>query len=159
MALWYYGSSAGQKGPVEEQEIRELIAAGQVGPETMVWSDGMTDWTRLDQGPGLLPGFASPYAPPQSFAPGYYHPVASSGLATGSLVCGIVAVLTCPLGGIPGIAAVICGHLAISRIRQSPVPVTGRVLAIAGLVMGYLGILFTLAAVVIFVIAMLGGMH
>ena len=159
MALWYSGSSVGQKGPVEEQEIRALIAAGQVGPETLVWGDGMTDWTRLDQVPELFPGFVSPYAAPQSLAPGYYQPVANSGLATASLVCGIVAVLTCTAGGIPGIAAVICGHLAISRIRQAPVPVTGRGLAIAGLVMGYLGILFTLAAVVIFVIAMLGGMH
>lgn len=159
MPLWYYGSSAGQKGPVEENELRAMIAAGQVGPETLVWRDGMKDWTRLDAVAELSSGAVSPYAPPGSLAAGYYAPVANSGLAIASMVCGILAVVTCHIGGIFGIPAVICGHLAMSQIQKSPVPMTGRGMAIAGLVTGYLGILFSLAFVVILVIAMVGDMN
>jgi hypothetical protein len=159
MPLWYYGSAAGQKGPIEENEIRAMIAAGQLGAETLVWRDGMKDWARLDTVGELTQGTISPYAPPQSFAPGYYTPVASSGLAIASMVCGIIAVISCYFGGIFGIPAVICGHLALSKIQQCPVPMTGRGMAIAGLVMGYLGILFSLAALVIIFIAMIGSMN
>ena len=159
MPLWYYGSSAGQKGPVEENELRAMIVAGQVGPETLVWREGMKDWTRLDMVAELGSGGVSPYAPPGSLAPGYYVPVANSGLAIASMVCGILAVLTCHVGGIFGIPAVICGHLAISAIQKSPVPMTGRGMAVAGLVTGYLGILFSLAALLILIIAMIGAIN
>jgi hypothetical protein len=159
MPLWYYGSPAGQRGPVEENELRAMVAAGQVGPETLVWRDGMTDWSRLDTVAEFSQGRVSPYAPPQSLAPGYYMPVVNSGLAIASLVCGILAVVTCYFGGIMGVPAVICGHLAISKIQQSPIPMSGRGSAIAGLVMGYLGILFSLAALVIIFIAMVGSMN
>lgn len=153
MPLWYYGSPAGQKGPVEEDELRAMIAAGQVGPETLLWRDGMKDWTRLDAVAEFGAGAVAPYAPPGTLPPGYYVPVANNGLAIASMVCGILAVLTCHIGGIFGIPAVICGHFAISQIRQSPLPMTGRGMAIAGLVTGYLGILFSLAALTILIIA------
>ena len=159
MPLWYYGSSAGQKGPVEEGELRAMLASGQLGPEALVWRDGMKDWARLDTVAELSQGPVSPYSSPQSFAPGYYPPVATSGLAIASLVCGILAVVSCYFGGLTGIPAVICGHLALSKIPQSPVPISGRGMAIAGLVMGYLGILFSLAVVVIIFIAIVGNMN
>jgi hypothetical protein len=159
MPLWYYGSPAGQKGPVEENELRAMIAAGQLGPETLVWRDGMKDWSRLEMVPELTQGSISPYAPPQSFGPGYYVPVANSGLALASMICGILAVLACYVWIVFAIPAVICGHLALSQIQRSPVPMTGRGMAVAGLVMGYLGLLFSLAMLVIFIIAIVGSLH
>ena len=58
----------------------------------------------------------------------------TNGLAIASLVLGI---LSC----IPGanIAAVVCGHMALGRIKQSGEG--GKPLAIIGLVLGYLSIL------------------
>jgi hypothetical protein len=60
----------------------------------------------------------------------------TNGLAIASLIMGILA-LVClgPLAGIPG---VICGHMALGRIKLSGQG--GRGMAIAGLVMGYIGI-------------------
>ncbi|HTY87262.1 MAG TPA: DUF4190 domain-containing protein [Candidatus Acidoferrum sp.] len=65
-------------------------------------------------------------------------PAKTSGLAIWSLVLGILS-LTCfsILSAIPG---VICGHKALSRINHSGGTLEGRGLAIAGLIMGYLGI-------------------
>ena len=64
----------------------------------------------------------------------------TSALAIWSLVLGILS-LTCfsILSAIPG---VICGHKALSKIKQSSGGLTGQGLAIAGLVTGYLGILW-----------------
>jgi hypothetical protein len=64
----------------------------------------------------------------------------NSALAIWSLVLGILS-LTCfsIFSAIPG---VICGHKALSKIKQSGGALTGQGLAIAGLVTGYLGILW-----------------
>jgi hypothetical protein len=159
MSQWYYGSSAGQTGPVEDAELRALIASGGVGPETLVWRDGMKDWLPLRSVPELslhspaLPGPATGMAYHQP----YYVPVVpNSGLAIASMVCGIVGVLMCVYGGLLGLPAVICGHLAISQINSSPVPMAGRGMAIAGLVMGYLALLASIGFIAFFVIA-IGG--
>jgi len=51
------------------------------------------------------------------------------------LICGI---LCCT--GIGAIVAVICGHMALSRMNRYPNPQNSKGLAIAGLILGYLGI-------------------
>lgn len=62
----------------------------------------------------------------------------TSGLAIWSLVLGILS-LTCfsILSAIPG---VICGHKALSRIGRAGGSLSGKGIAIAGLVTGYIGI-------------------
>ncbi|HEX6194851.1 MAG TPA: DUF4190 domain-containing protein [Jiangellaceae bacterium] len=58
------------------------------------------------------------------------------GLAVASLVCGISGILlSWFLLGIPSILAVIFGHIALSRAKQGTG--SGRELAIAGLITGY----------------------
>lgn len=64
-----------------------------------------------------------------------------SGLAIASLACGIASVLC--LGMIAGIPAVICGHIAHSKISKAAGLLTGGGMALAGLVMGYLSIFLT----------------
>lgn len=63
----------------------------------------------------------------------------SSGAAITSLVLGILSFVVCllPLG----LIAVIFGHIALSQIRKSSGQLTGRGMAIAGLVTGYLATL------------------
>jgi hypothetical protein len=62
----------------------------------------------------------------------------TSGLAVWSLVLGILSLVCFSiLSAIPG---VICGHMALSRIKRSAGTLAGQGLAIAGLVTGYLGI-------------------
>ena len=64
----------------------------------------------------------------------------TSALAIWSLVLGILSLVCFSiLSGIPG---VICGHKALSKIKRSGGALTGQGLAIAGLVTGYLGILW-----------------
>lgn len=62
---------------------------------------------------------------------------ATSAAAIWSLVLGILGLAVCVIG-IPG---VICGHLALSRIKSSQGKLRGRGLATGGLITGYLGII------------------
>jgi len=72
--------------------------------------------------------------------PGELPQPKTSALAIWSLVLGVLSLVCFSiLSGIPG---VICGHKALSRIKQSGGTLTGQGLAIAGLVTGYLGILW-----------------
>jgi prepilin-type processing-associated H-X9-DG protein len=75
-----------------------------------------------------------------------------SSLAIWSLVLGILSTLLfCLFLGLP---AIICGHLALGKIRASGNRLQGRGQAIAGLVMGYLGVFLT----ILFMIGMFAGM-
>jgi hypothetical protein len=53
--LWYYTQGAAQekKGPVPEDEIRLLIASGQIRATDLLWSDGMANWSALSALPQL----------------------------------------------------------------------------------------------------------
>jgi hypothetical protein len=81
---------------------------------------------------------AGPYGQPS-----YYGAVPQpKGLSIASLCCGIAVYLGFGFFILPQLAAVILGHLAL---RREP---TGRGFAVAGLVMGYLGLVLTVLAIV-----------
>jgi hypothetical protein len=62
----------------------------------------------------------------------------TSPLAIWSLVLGILSLICFSIfAAIPG---VVCGHMALSRIKRSAGALTGQGLAIGGLVSGYIGI-------------------
>lgn len=58
----------------------------------------------------------------------------NSGLATASLVCGVLSIPTCGATLLP---AVITGHLALSQIKRSGGTIGGRKAATTGLILGY----------------------
>lgn len=80
----------------------------------------------------------TPYSSRQTQPQSQQAPARTSPGAIWSLVLGILG-LTCfgPLAGIP---AIICGHVSLASIRRSAGALTGGGLAIAGLILGYVGI-------------------
>jgi len=77
-------------------------------------------------------------APPVAGLP----PSKTSTLAVWSLILGclaIVLLLGC-IGPVVAIPAVICGHLAYSRIKRSAGALSGQGMALAGLITGYISI-------------------
>jgi Flp pilus assembly pilin Flp len=80
----------------------------------------------------------------------------NSGKATASMVLGIVGVVAC--GFIAGIPAIILGKQARREIDASNGWLTGRGMATAGIVMGWIEVgLAILAAVVVVLVFALGG--
>ena len=51
---WFFASQGQQQGPFPEAKLRELIATGKVTPETLVWTEGMANWQKAGDVPGLL---------------------------------------------------------------------------------------------------------
>lgn len=71
MAQWYYIGLHGQIGPLEEDQVAELIECGVIETDTFVWRSGMPQWVPAGQVPELLaqmrqlhPVVETPPAPP-----------------------------------------------------------------------------------------------
>lgn len=45
---WYYAIGEMKHGPVAEEQLRHLVASGQIGPQTQVWSADLAGWTPLE---------------------------------------------------------------------------------------------------------------
>ncbi|KIS29254.1 integral membrane protein [Arthrobacter sp. SPG23] len=107
---------------------------------------------------GQLPEYGQqpgPYGTAYGQSSYYGMPPEPKGLSIASLCCGIAVFLGLGLFILPQIAAVVLGHLALLREPA------GRGLAIAGLVLGYIGlaltaIVLTFAVVAIFAAANAG---
>jgi uncharacterized RDD family membrane protein YckC len=49
MAAWWYTEKEKKIGPVEEDELKQLLQSGKIGPRTMLWKEGMDSWGPLDE--------------------------------------------------------------------------------------------------------------
>ncbi|MFT6182328.1 MAG: hypothetical protein ACJAQT_003918 [Akkermansiaceae bacterium] len=168
MVEWFYGKEGQQYGPIDEATLRARISTAAVGPQDLIWREGMAAWTPLSQlsqfgvgsmapsspsqegsgevDPNAPPPSNSPYAPPVANLTGAYQPgpamAVTNGLAIASMVCGILSlVFFCFCGGIFfGVPAVICGHLGLNQLNNPENKQQGRGMAIAGLICGYIGV-------------------
>jgi uncharacterized membrane protein len=98
MSDWYYAVNNEQKGPVGETDLKGQLAANKLPADTLVWKDGMANWTAANE----LPSFASSAAggetlsgvtitgAPSSVAstPGASNPESATPLSVSSLMSG-----------------------------------------------------------------------
>ncbi len=101
---------------------------------------------------GPAPAYGA--VPPATPAPSYPQPATAYGqppatktntLAIVSLVASIAGIVI--LWGIGSIAAVICGHISLSQIKKTGEQ--GRGMALAGLIIGYAGIVLAIIGVIV----------
>jgi hypothetical protein len=113
--------------------------------------------------PPPAPGYGAPTPPPAygqpapaygETAPAYGQPATAYGqppaaktntLAIISLIASIAGIVI--LWGIGSIAGVICGHISLSQIKKTGEQ--GRGMAIAGLIVGYAGIVLAIIGVIV----------
>ena len=143
-------------GPFSLEEVNRQLAAGTLSLSDQAWYEGAAGWAPLSKVPGVngsATGATSP-SPPQADAttpsgPAVTAPTVgglvtavpiSSGqtepLAIWSFVLSLIGLTGFCCGPALGIAGVICGHLAVSKMRKRP-ELQGRGLATAGLIIGY----------------------
>lgn len=130
-----------QLGAHPIEVVNRMLANGQLSGNELAWAEGMAGWIPLVQMRGVI-------------VPGRLPVAVSSSAATVSLVCGILAVVgifAAGLGFIPGLVAVICGHVALRNIRKSGGLLGGRGTARAGLITGYIGLVICAAGVAVWV--------
>lgn len=100
-------------------------------------------------GQAPAPGYAAPPAPGYGAYPAAgqaYAPAAPTNtLAVVSMIAGIAGIVILPI--IASIAAIITGHMALSKLKTSGEQ--GRGMAMAGLIMGYVGVAFGVLFVIL----------
>lgn len=103
---WFYAEAGDRKGPVTEEQFTQLVAAGTIRDDTLVWREGMAAWEPWGK---VRPAVVAPVAPPVNLmAP----PVASGDAgpaepgATGSTGAGAGG----PIPGGPGVICAECGR-------------------------------------------------
>jgi len=52
---WYYSRDDERQGPVSEEKLQKLAAAGKLDRDDLVWNEGFDDWIPAGDVPGLLP--------------------------------------------------------------------------------------------------------
>ena len=97
--------------------------------------------------PSPPPPPLSPQAPPLS-------PPKSLGTAIASLVLGICS-FALGAGPLCSIPAIITGHLALSRVKREPSQSGDKTMAVVGLVLGYLNLVFVVFAVTLLALIMM----
>jgi hypothetical protein len=93
-------------------------------------------------GGSVYPGQVG-YTPPNPSYNGYGAPPEKlkQGLAIASLTMGIVGLLFCFLGILSSIPGLICGIMAVKKIKQNPMEYGGKGMAVTGIVMNSLMLL------------------
>jgi hypothetical protein len=100
--------------------------------------------------PGYAPPFNPGYGYPQALPPYGYAPVGgTNGLAIASLVCSLFFWVW----GVGAILAIIFGFIARSQIRRSGDTQQGGGLALAGIIIGFAGIVIGIGLIVALVVA------
>jgi hypothetical protein len=52
---WFFAANNQQQGPYSDEQLRQFVSSGAVVADTFVWTEGMADWQRAADIPGLLP--------------------------------------------------------------------------------------------------------
>lgn len=60
---WYYADAGRQVGPIEENALDDLVRAGVVRDDTLVWRDGMPNWQPHGTARGVRPPAPMPAVP------------------------------------------------------------------------------------------------
>lgn len=138
--------------------LADLVAemtAGRVKDHDLLWREGMESWVPasevLEVQRAVADARFAQTAPPGAITPAMAQRVMpTNGMAIASMVLGICSFV---LGSmvLTGLPAVICGHIARRQIRESSHPMGGDGMAMAGLILGYMAIIFTVGLVGFFV--------
>jgi len=142
------GADGNQYGPITAEQLRQWVAENRANAQTLVLRDGDTEWRPLINYPELTGNFDAPPAIPAPTKP----TTQTSGMAVTGMIMGILTLACCWIAPITGILGIIFSLVGLGRVRRNPGRVTGKGMAITGLILSGVG-LFIYTVVFIFIIA------
>jgi hypothetical protein len=141
------------------EEINRQLAAGTLRLSDLAWYEGAAAWAALSTVPGVnaTPAATTPLATPTTVATPsaasapLVSPRRNEQLAVLSLILSALGLFgfCCGFFMTAAIAGIVCGHIALSRIKANP-ELEGRGLAMAGVVIGYVAVAGWLAWILLF---------
>ncbi len=156
---WFYANESDQQVSFQEENFQELVEAGSIKEDTLVWNETMSDWKPCGEiRPdlfGIVPSETASSVPAVASQPPVAPPAPSQndGLAIASLICGIFGFVCYPLGLFLGLAAVICGHISRKKLVERTGSNEGGGLALAGLITGYIAISISVIIGIVYIVA------
>jgi hypothetical protein len=147
-------------GPVSIEVLKQWIKEGRVNQKTLVKPEGEQHWRQLSTYPELVAlfhpqQFPSSAPPPLSVQfPSTDASDDTNGMAVASLIFGIISLIFCfcCCWGFPfNILAIIFGILALTQSKNRPDSSSTRSMAITGIVLGVLSILFAAIVTMFFI--------
>ena len=143
------------------EEVNRQLAAGTLRLTDQAWYEGAAGWAALSTVPGVSAAPASVPAttpvspapvPATATTPAVFVPQRKTEqLAVLSLIFSILGLcgFCCGFFLVAAIGGIVCGHLALSRIKANP-ELEGHGLAMAGLVIGYVAVASWLVWILLF---------
>jgi hypothetical protein len=150
------GVDGKEYGPVAIAQLRQWLAEGRINGQTRVLAEGATDWKTLAE----LSEFALPAAQaqmprpirPLAGQPASGRPPQTNGFALTGLILGVVSLLIscCCCGGLPfNLMGVIFSGIALAQINRRPELYNGKDVALAGLILSGLSLLFGVGVMIL----------
>ena len=142
------GADGREYGPITADQLRDWITEGRANAQTRALAEGTAEWKPLTEYLEFAPVLAR--RPPPWSAPGpiYLTPTPrTNSMAFMGMVMGVLSITCgmCCCYGVPfNVLGIIFSLVALAQIRNDPQSQQGRGLAIAGLVLSLLSILFGL---------------
>ena len=142
------GADGKTYGPVELEQIRQWLTEDRADSRTPVYVEGASNWTYL----GLLPELSAQIAssPPTigAVGPSTSGARGTNGFATAGLICGLLSWVCCCC--LPfSLLGVVFSIIALLQISLQTQPQEGRMIAIIGLVLSAISLLFSVVAAVL----------
>lgn len=150
------GADGKEYGPVSAETLRQWMAEGRANSETRVLPEGGTEWKKLGElSEFTIPTAVAPVQPTPGPGPIRPLPAAvprTNPLAITGLICGIISMtigLCCY--GLPfNIVGIICSAIALVQIKNDPQREGGHGIALAGLVLSILSLVFAGLMVIVY---------
>lgn len=149
------GADGREYGPVSLDQVKHWVTEGRINARTLIQPAGADNWQAAAEIPEINALFAThaasgpvpSVAGPPAISPAPDTRAQQKGLAITSFVLGVVSFALCTVI-LTGIPAIICGHVAKSRTRRVPEQYGGAGFAMAGLILGYLSVVYTILVIV-----------
>jgi len=162
MSKWFYAKDNQQRGPVTTQELGSLLAKGEITPSSLVWRQGMQQWTQISHVDELT-SIQQPHYPlthsscsqesksnnnpslPTHTTPTTTRP--NNIFALIGFILGTVSLLLCCCGftAIPGLVLSIIGRVQIS---QNPAKFANKSMTSTGIVLNLFALVVYILAVI-----------
>lgn len=135
------GGDGKEYGPVSAEVLRQWIAQGRAHSQTKAMPEGGAEWKGLAELPEFMADFVKPPAA-TPFPVAVVQPSRINPLAITGMILGLCSILCCCYGFPVSLAGILCSSLALAQISRAPHTEHGTGMAIAGLVLSVLSLLF-----------------
>lgn len=131
------GADQNEYGPVTADQIRQWILERRLNANSLARSDGDTGWKPLSFFPEFAPAVVQAAAPASSVT--QVIDERQNPLALTGFICSLLSILCCCTGPLFAVLGIAFSVIALIQINNNPTQ-RGKQLAIAGIILGVIGL-------------------